>query len=283
MSEILGGTSLYKAVLMDLDGTLRLPEPNALPSDEVAMAIEELRVRRDIHAAVVTGLPAELALPSITSLRIDEPCVVNGGCEILRPDNGTIEYSQPMAATAQRAALEICRDFNVPLYDSENQYPSLRKSRPIRWKWQIAERHQNPKLFAEGLEPTQATQIVRELNKVSALAAVATSSFMGNDVRDIHITDTKGTKAYGVRAVIDMMELTPTQVIGIGDGDNDIPFLAIVGRSVAMGNASPAVLEMADEVADTVERDGVAKYLRGLYLLKRSEVEIEPVDEQAHR
>jgi hydroxymethylpyrimidine pyrophosphatase-like HAD family hydrolase len=48
---------------------------------------------------------------------------------------------------------------------------------------------------------------------------------------------------------------------------NDLPLLAWAGRSVAMGNAHPAVKEVADEVALTNDEDGVAVYLEKLFEL----------------
>jgi len=46
---------------------------------------------------------------------------------------------------------------------------------------------------------------------------------------------------------------------------NDLPLLAWAGRSVAMGNAHPAVREVADEVTLTNDEDGVAVYLEKLF------------------
>ena len=46
---------------------------------------------------------------------------------------------------------------------------------------------------------------------------------------------------------------------------NDIPMLAWAGRAVAMGNAHPAVKEVADVVGHTNDEDGVARYLSELF------------------
>ena len=54
-------------------------------------------------------------------------------------------------------------------------------------------------------------------------------------------------------------------VVAFGDMPNDIPLLSWAGRGVAMGNAHPAVVEVADEVTRTNDEDGVALYLRTLF------------------
>jgi len=47
-------------------------------------------------------------------------------------------------------------------------------------------------------------------------------------------------------------------MVAIGDGENDLALLRLVGLGIAMGNASPAVQAAADWVTDTNNRDGVA-------------------------
>lgn len=47
----------------------------------------------------------------------------------------------------------------------------------------------------------------------------------------------------------------------VGDGTNDLHLFSVVGRRVAMGNADPLLVEYADEVTDSVERDGLASVI----------------------
>jgi Cof subfamily protein (haloacid dehalogenase superfamily) len=54
------------------------------------------------------------------------------------------------------------------------------------------------------------------------------------------------------------------QVIAFGDYPNDIPLLTWAGRGVAMGNAHPDVVAIADEVTATNDEDGVALVLERL-------------------
>jgi hydroxymethylpyrimidine pyrophosphatase-like HAD family hydrolase len=45
----------------------------------------------------------------------------------------------------------------------------------------------------------------------------------------------------------------------VGDGDNDLPALRIVGAPVAMGNAEPEVQAVARHVVGDVEHDGLVE------------------------
>ena len=66
------------------------------------------------------------------------------------------------------------------------------------------------------------------------------------------------SKASGLSYVVDQLGLEPSDVLAIGDGRNDLEMFAWAGRSVAMGQAVPEVLEAADAVTLPVDEDGAA-------------------------
>ena len=57
----------------------------------------------------------------------------------------------------------------------------------------------------------------------------------------------------------------PAGVIAFGDMPNDIPMLTWAGYGVAVANAHPSVLAVADEVTASNDDDGVAQVLEQLY------------------
>lgn len=67
------------------------------------------------------------------------------------------------------------------------------------------------------------------------------------------------SKASGLQVVTGRLGLTAADVLAIGDGDNDVQMLQWAGRGVAMGQAPVAVQDVADDVGETVENDGVAR------------------------
>lgn len=58
--------------------------------------------------------------------------------------------------------------------------------------------------------------------------------------------------------------IAPSDVVAFGDMPNDIDMLRWAGRGVAVANAHPDVLAVADEVTAGVEHDGVAMVLESL-------------------
>ena len=55
--------------------------------------------------------------------------------------------------------------------------------------------------------------------------------------------------------------LSESNVMAFGDGDNDLELLQMAGRSYAMENASPAILQVADQIAPHHKDQGVLTVL----------------------
>lgn len=68
-------------------------------------------------------------------------------------------------------------------------------------------------------------------------------------------------KASGLAAVAAELGVDQPDVIAFGDMPNDIPMLEWAGHGVAVHNAHPGVLDVADEVTADNENDGVAQVL----------------------
>jgi hydroxymethylpyrimidine pyrophosphatase-like HAD family hydrolase len=68
-------------------------------------------------------------------------------------------------------------------------------------------------------------------------------------------------KATGLRAAAEKLGLTPEQIVGVGDAENDHAFLKICGYSVAVANALPSVREEVDCVTQLDHGDGVAELI----------------------
>lgn len=77
----------------------------------------------------------------------------------------------------------------------------------------------------------------------------------------IEISAAGVTKASGLAKVCELLSVDPNRVVAFGDMPNDLPMLRWVGHGVAMANAHPDVLAVADEVTAANSEDGVAQVL----------------------
>ena len=77
----------------------------------------------------------------------------------------------------------------------------------------------------------------------------------------LEITPNGIEKAAALGVLLEEIGIERERLIACGDGYNDIPMLQFAGLSVAMENAYDEVKEFADVIADTNDRDGVAKII----------------------
>ena len=71
-------------------------------------------------------------------------------------------------------------------------------------------------------------------------------------------------KAVAVVAAYAALGVAPYELAAIGDAENDIGMLRAAGIGVAMGNAAPAVVAVADRVTAANDRDGAASAIEAL-------------------
>jgi hydroxymethylpyrimidine pyrophosphatase-like HAD family hydrolase len=72
------------------------------------------------------------------------------------------------------------------------------------------------------------------------------------------------TKASGLAVALERYGVDRRDVLVFGDMPNDLPMFGWAGRSVAVANAHPDVLAVADDLTGTNDQDGVADYLERL-------------------
>ncbi len=78
--------------------------------------------------------------------------------------------------------------------------------------------------------------------------------------RAVDIIPANGGKGAAVSDVLRFYGISKEEAIAFGDGKNDIEMLKAVGTGIAMGNANADVKEMADDVCESVEEDGIYQY-----------------------
>ncbi|KAL9227279.1 hypothetical protein vseg_002987 [Gypsophila vaccaria] len=66
------------------------------------------------------------------------------------------------------------------------------------------------------------------------------------------------SKGSGVKLLIDHLGVTPTEIMAVGDGENDIEMLKLAGLGVALSNAAEKAKAVADVIGVSNDEDGVA-------------------------
>lgn len=74
------------------------------------------------------------------------------------------------------------------------------------------------------------------------------------------------SKALGVQKLIGHADFGVQNIIAFGDDYSDLEMLQLCGKGIAMGNAVEALKEIADEITDTNDNDGIAKWIQARIL-----------------
>ncbi|MBB4824882.1 Cof subfamily protein (haloacid dehalogenase superfamily) [Sporosarcina luteola] len=82
-----------------------------------------------------------------------------------------------------------------------------------------------------------------------------------------NVLQTEVSKSIAAQHVLDYFGLHPSEAIAFGDGENDIDLFQLVGFSIAMGNGSEKLKEIADFVTKDCADDGIAYALKTLELI----------------
>lgn len=101
--------------------------------------------------------------------------------------------------------------------------------------------------------------VLDKINIVDSLA-VNNVSVHGNDCT-IDINCNGVSKGGGISWLCNSLKVDLKDTIGFGDGENDLSVFEVVGKSVAVGNASDSVREKCDDVSLGCDKNGIFHYI----------------------
>lgn len=85
------------------------------------------------------------------------------------------------------------------------------------------------------------------------VGSVGAAGYVPFEVIPAHLS-----KAVGIRAVCDYLDIPIARTVAIGDSSNDVEAVECAGIGIAIGRECGALLDVADIVAPTVNEDGLA-------------------------
>jgi Cof subfamily protein (haloacid dehalogenase superfamily) len=261
----------FRLVATDIDGTLirddgklskrTLAVIDALPVPLVLVTGRPLRWLQQLYDQLPEPLPAICA----NGATVYDP----GADEVLRTDPLSVDLLLDVSKRLREAIPDIA--LAVEVEDGRKFW--YEETWPLRWD----DNHHSVRVLAKADELTSVPAVKLLARSAShdhpdhffelvsrTLGDVAETTHSSSSAL-VEISAAGVTKAAGLAWLCERDGVEPRDVIAFGDMPNDIPMLTWAGRSVAMGNAHPAVKEVADEVGPTNDDDGVARRLSDLF------------------
>ncbi len=264
---------MIRLVALDLDGTLMGDDRVITP--RVRLAINAAQKQGTV-VTLATGRMFSFLVPIARELGITAPLICYQGGLIQAADSTAPIYRATMDVALVREVLawQTQRNLHIVLYADDAvfltehlhsiEFYQHMLGENLIWVGSlnsVLERHQ-PIKFIIFVEPEEADALKEELQTLFGARLEITRS---------HALIVEGnplgvSKGDALRRLADYMHIPRSQVMAVGDQDNDIPMLEWAGIGVAMGNASPGLKAIADWIAPPLQEDGAAVALERFVL-----------------
>ena len=275
-----------KLLAIDIDGTLLTPQREISP-----------RTLTAVRAAQEAGIVVTLATARrylntrqlAEALGLSIPLITYDGALIIQHPQGKILHTHPLQALIAQQAVDVMIRHaiqpvvhhithaieeiwtgpaeldNLWIADYFAAFPQPIQRMPYAT---LCTGHEDPlRVVAFATEDVIADLIP----EISALKCSWNAIKQGNfGYAEMAIMHTHCSKASGLTALAQQLDIPLAQVMAIGDNNNDIEMLEAVGWGVAMGQASDTVRSIAQAVTASNAEDGVALAIERYVLRSRA-------------
>lgn len=253
-----------KIVFFDIDGTL-VDKYKVIPPS-TKEAIEQLQ-QSGVHVAIATGRPPFMYESIRQELNIQTYVSFSGQHAVVK---GKMIHQQPIDGKSILALHDIALDHKFPMIFMSDTL--MRSTIPDHPHVKVAlERLKFPYPRVDLNFPKEQTIFQALLFCEAGQRQIKKEAYPLNFLRwhkyAIDIMPKGGSKARGVNAVLESLNIERENAFAFGDGMNDLEMLQTVGTGIAMGNSVAPLKEVADYITDTVDNAGVMKALKKFALI----------------
>jgi len=261
-------------IAIDIDGTLLTPQKHI--TSRTREAIQAAR-EAGIIVTLATGRRYHNTVIFAQELGIDIPIILYDGALVIDHPQGTVLHSHQLPADIAQQVVEILVQYKIqPVvhhirenieeiwtghaeFDNDwvYNYFSFYPHNLQRFPYDNCCLGQPDPLRVLAFAPEEiAHTLVPAISTLDCSWNIINSGNYGT--AEMAIMHKKCSKASGVEALARHLQVPLSQVMAIGDNNNDIEMLQSVGWGVAMGQASARVKAMAHATTASNTEDGVA-------------------------
>lgn len=255
-----------KIVFFDIDGTL-LDENKELPPSTVR-AIQALKAS-GVYVAIATGRAPFMFADLREKLGIHSFVSFNGQYVVFE---GHVIYKNPLHRHKLHELKEYAHENGHPLIfmDAEDMRASVEDHPYIHVSMGSLKFSHPPmdSLYYENRDIYQALLFCKPEEEHVYVNAYPEFHFVRWHSVSTDVLPFGGSKAEGIRKLIERIGIAKEDVYAFGDGLNDMEMLQFVGTGVAMGNAKEEVKKVANLVTKRVDEEGILYGLKQLELIK---------------
>lgn len=264
----------YKLIAIDMDGTLLNNENEISNRNKEAL---HKAIEAGIYVVLSTGRILRSALYYSKSIELGNPIIACNGAVVSCGDENNILYENALELEAVEKLIQLAEENQIyyHFYDKDTFYSRTFGEKIAKYyesyEDNLKKQQINLKLLEEPLNilkeenPTIYKFVFIEDNRNKLLHFRETL----NDIDGINISsswynnvevmNTGVSKGEGLKQLCKELKIDNSQVVAIGDNENDISMFKVAGLAVAMENGEEIIKEFSHVVTDTNDKDGVAK------------------------
>ncbi len=270
----------YKLVAIDMDGTLL--NSNNEVSERTKIALQ-MANDKGVNVVLATGRILKSALQFRRDLNINNPIVACNGAIIINEDEEII-YKRPLDRSIIENILDLGKQNNIyyHFYDEYSLYSNNFVEEVISFYNNTAAKLNGSDLVINIFKEKEEILTRNDLNilkfifidndlkklidvrkQLDDMGVLSVSSSWDNN---IEVMGKGVSKGEALTYLCKQLNIDHTQVISIGDNENDLSMLDFAGLGVAMGNSKDDIKKASDYITSTNDDEGVAKVIEKFIL-----------------
>lgn len=290
---------MYKLVIIDLDGTLLNSYGDVTEyTKQVINKVQD----KGVEIMIASGRPIDSIKTIAEEINSTKYFIAGNGAIIYDIKNDKIIYEKYIPRSKVLEIAKVCEEnnisyniyteesiitqdlkYNVLYYYKENLKKDANKITTIIKVDSILEyvkKEENLKCLKITVCDENQTifrSIIRRLRAIENIDVMDVSHMsrkvFKHGTEDItieyfytEISSTQVNKWQAIKYLLPILEISPEEVIGIGDNINDKQMIENAGLGVCMGQSTPVIKEISDKITDSNIDDGVGKVLYEIFL-----------------
>lgn len=271
----------YKLLAFDLDGTLLNSNRQILESSKKAIKAAQ---DQGVKVVLVTGRHHVAVRPYHYELGLDTPAICCNGSYIMDFSLPEPVYCNPLSKEQGRQIIKIARDKNMHMLmyvDDAMTFEVLNPHMEGLCKWANAQPEivrPNIMQIDDALSVMESATHIHKfvlshsepeyfLSAYQQLQENNNFSCERSWVDRIDVANSGNTKGSTLLRLADQWGIDPSEIIAVGDNDNDLSMIREVGLGVAMEECTDEMRSTADLIIGSNNDDSIAelieKYITG--------------------
>lgn len=257
-------------LVVDIDGTLVGKNGTIAAADR--NALNEVR-RSGVAVSLATGRGIKTCSGIFHQLSLEGYHILFDGALVTDPEHTEEVYIKYIDPAVVEEAVGYAREhgLHLELYSATDYFVESRSwHSDVRRRffglepvvadfdglWHRERIIKGGMVTASSEEADQARQFSLRFSQRLSFMQATTPAYQG--LTFVNILAPEVSKGEALKVLTSYLEVPLDRVMAIGDGENDIPMLALAGLSVAMANAPGEVKATVDHVTLDIEHGGVA-------------------------